>query len=418
MSVLRQILRRFSSTGSRAEAELARVMLGADEFRTILEYERMRADRNGWSFSLLVVTPRDSVDAPARLLDLARRVRQRLRKTDLLGAFGPRSLGILLLDTAAPGAEKAADELLNVVGHDAVEATLFVYPMQWHGDADGAKDHGVAAENSTDEAANDDSSNDKPRDDDLDSPQGRDGADCNSSADRSRVSCKREPAELLFVRPFPAWKRAIDVVGALVGLVLLSPVMAVAALAIKLTSPGPILFRQLRAGLGGQPFTIFKFRTMRVDAEALKPALRAHSEQDGPAFKLSNDPRVTRLGKWLRSSCVDELPQLWNVLIGDMSLVGPRPLPCDESAACVRWQQHRLRVRPGLTCIWQTHRDNSIPFDDWMRMDIRYMRETSLWQDLKLVVQTIASILVPALRPRLGSTQTSVTRHGLPRSTN
>ncbi|HND56707.1 MAG TPA: hypothetical protein PLV92_30020, partial [Pirellulaceae bacterium] len=99
MSVLRQILRRFSSTGSRAEAELARVMLGADEFRTILEYERMRADRNGWSFSLLVVTPRDSVDAPARLLDLASRVRQRLRKTDLLGAFGPRSLGILLLDT-------------------------------------------------------------------------------------------------------------------------------------------------------------------------------------------------------------------------------------------------------------------------------------------------------------------------------
>ncbi|HND53900.1 MAG TPA: sugar transferase, partial [Pirellulaceae bacterium] len=296
-------------------------------------------------------------------------------------------------------------------------ATLFVYPMQWHGDADGATAHGVAAENSTDEAANDDSSNDEPHDDDLDSPQGRDGVDCNSSAVRSRVSCKREPAELLFVRPFPAWKRAIDVVGALVGLVLLSPVMAVAALAIKLTSPGPILFRQLRAGLGGQPFTIFKFRTMRVDAEALKPALRAHSEQDGPAFKL-NDPRVTRLGKWLRSSCVDELPQLWNVLIGDMSLVGPRPLPCDESAACVRWQQHRLRVRPGLTCIWQTHRDNSIPFDDWMRMDIRYMRETSLWQDLKLVVQTIASILVPALRPRLGSTQTGVTRHGLPRSTN
>ena len=174
----------------------------------------------------------------------------------------------------------------------------------------------------------------------------------------------------LLVRRMPLWKRAIDFVGAAFGLLLLSPLFMTVAAAIKLTSPGPVVFKQRRAGLGGRPFTIYKFRTMCVDAEAKKKALRALSEQDGPAFKLTHDPRVTRIGRILRKTSIDELPQLWNVLKGDMSLVGPRPLPVDESEGCEQWQKRRLDVTPGLTCIWQIKGRSEVTFAEWVRMDV------------------------------------------------
>lgn len=199
----------------------------------------------------------------------------------------------------------------------------------------------------------------------------------------------------LFVRPLPLWKRGFDILCASVLLAVAAPLLALAALAIKLSSPGPILFCQRRAGLGGRPFVIYKLRTMRVDAEQQKAALRPLSEQDGPAFKLKNDPRITTVGKYLRKTCIDELPQLWNVLRGDMTLVGPRPLPCDEAAACSAWQQQRLDVTPGLTCIWQVRSGRSrIAFADWMRLDIQYIRGRSLGQDLKLVWKTFLAVLM------------------------
>ena len=129
--------------------------------------------------------------------------------------------------------------------------------------------------------------------------------------------------------------------------------MLIAAIAIKATSGGPVIFSQLRSGLGGKPFKIYKLRTMELDAEEKKAESAPLSEQDGPAFKIKDDPRITRVGRYLRKTCIDELPQLWNVLIGDMTLVGPRPLPCDESAACENWERQRLDVTPGLTCVWQ-----------------------------------------------------------------
>ena len=166
------------------------------------------------------------------------------------------------------------------------------------------------------------------------------------------------------------------------------------AIAIKLDSPGPVLFRQLRCGLHGRPFTFLKFRTMRDDAEARRKPLCALNEMDGPAFKMTNDPRVTPLGRFLRRTSLDELPQLWNVLRGDMSLVGPRP-PSRRGSAPVRaWQRRRLSMKPGLTCLWQVNGRNELTFDEWMRLDLEYIDNWSLWLDVKIPLKTIPAVLL------------------------
>lgn len=139
---------------------------------------------------------------------------------------------------------------------------------------------------------------------------------------------------------------------------------------------------------------MYKFRTMVVDAEARKAELLALSEQDGPAFKLTHDPRVTPLGRLLRKLSLDELPQLWNVLRGDMSLVGPRPLPCHESAGCQGWERRRLEVTPGLTCTWQVRGRSAVSFEDWVRMDVQYIRSRTLWHDLRLIAETVPAVLL------------------------
>ena len=190
------------------------------------------------------------------------------------------------------------------------------------------------------------------------------------------------------VLPTPWWKRTIDILGAGVGLIVLSPILLLAAVAIKVSSPGPILFKQRREGLGGRQFDILKFRTMIVDAEKKQASLRDVSEQDGPAFKLKDDPRVTAIGATLRKSCIDELPQLVNVLVGQMSLVGPRPLPVSESVECAAWQRMRLTVLPGLTCTWQARGGRAVSFDQWMRMDLDYIKNRGFFTDLRLIIET------------------------------
>jgi lipopolysaccharide/colanic/teichoic acid biosynthesis glycosyltransferase len=171
------------------------------------------------------------------------------------------------------------------------------------------------------------------------------------------------------------------------------PAMLIVAAAVKLTSPGPVIFRQWRRGLGGEKFKLYKFRTMIADAEKRKAELRKLSEQDGPAFKLRDDPRITPIGRFLRKSSLDELPQLWNVLKGEMSLVGPRPLPCDEADACEPWQQKRLDITPGITCIWQVKGRSRVSFDEWVRMDLKYARQRGLFADLSILMQTIPAVL-------------------------
>ena len=189
-------------------------------------------------------------------------------------------------------------------------------------------------------------------------------------------------------------KRLFDLLAASIALVLVSPVMAAAALGIAVSSRGPLLYRAQRAGLGGRAFTMYKLRTMVVDAEELKAKLHALNERDGPAFKIKNDPRVTLIGKFLRSTGIDELPQLWNILIGNMAIVGPRPLPCHEDAQCKTWQRRRLDTKPGLTCVWQISKSRDISFEDWMRMDLQYSRKRSVRSDVSLVFKTVMAVFL------------------------
>ena len=184
-------------------------------------------------------------------------------------------------------------------------------------------------------------------------------------------------------------KRAIDIIGAGSGLLLLSPVIVIVACAIKFTSKGPIFFSQKRVGKNGELFDMYKFRSMVVNAEELKEKLAHQNEMSGPMFKMKDDPRVTKVGKFIRKTSLDELPQLWNVLKGDMSLVGPRPSLHKEVVQFEKWMYRRLSVKPGLTCYWQVSGRNNIDFEDWMKLDIKYVDERNIWIDIKLIFKTV-----------------------------
>ena len=184
-------------------------------------------------------------------------------------------------------------------------------------------------------------------------------------------------------------KRIIDIVASFTGLIVLSPLMLVVSILIKLESKGEVIFKQKRVGLNGKEFDMYKFRSMVVNAEELKEKLAAQNEMSGPMFKMKDDPRVTKVGKFIRKTSLDELPQLWNVLKGDMSLVGPRPSLPKEVAQFEDWMHKRLEVKPGLTCYWQVSGRNNIDFEDWMKLDVKYVEERNLWIDIKLICKTV-----------------------------
>lgn len=307
----------------------------------------MRVDRNRSQFALLVLCrPPDSSHSGRWTKSLERRLRQ----TDRCGFLDDGAIGILLPDTDFWGAQTLAADLQSTLGTADHEVPLRIhtYPAR------------PIADLETDQRAWPDQPDD---------------------------------ANELFAQPLPLWKRMVDVLGATAGLIFAMPFLLLAAVAIKATSPGPVLFTQQRAGLGGRPFTIYKLRTMDRDAEARKAELRLFSEQDGPCFKMAADPRVTAVGRFLRRTCIDELPQLWNVLRGEMSLVGPRPLPCDEAAQCVGWQRRRFSVMPGLTCTWQVSGGMRVSFIEWMRMDLRYAASCRFQTDLALLWRTFVAVL-------------------------
>jgi lipopolysaccharide/colanic/teichoic acid biosynthesis glycosyltransferase len=189
-------------------------------------------------------------------------------------------------------------------------------------------------------------------------------------------------------------KRGLDIVVSAAGLVLLSPLMALIAFLVKVTGPGPVFYRWRVVGEGGRPFVGYKFRSMRPDADALKAALLDRNEMSGPVFKMTDDPRVTAIGRHLRRCSLDELPQLWSVLKGDMSLVGPRPPLQSEYERFAPWQKAKLLVRPGITCLWQANGRSDIrDFDDWVHMDLEYASRRSFLMDLKILALTIPAVL-------------------------
>lgn len=323
----------------------------AEVFRKSLERERARADRTG--DPLAVITFHPPAGEPNWDL-LAGILCERLRTTDEAGWLDDGRICTVLPGTPPEGAWKVANDVFQVFPDCMSLPTCTIYTYPSHG---------------------------------LPVPDGAGG-------ERALGDREFSALEPFFLKPMPTWKRTLDVLGAGLGLVLLAPLLPIVALAIKVSSRGPVFFTQRRSGWGGRPFQMWKFRTMVEEAEAKKDELRALNEQDGPAFKIKMDPRVTPIGRLLRKTSIDELPQLWNVLLGHMSLVGPRPLPCTESDGCEVWHRRRLDVVPGLTCIWQVKGRSSVTFAEWVRMDVEYIRRQSLGQDLKLICLTVPALLL------------------------
>ncbi|HDK7155667.1 TPA: exopolysaccharide biosynthesis polyprenyl glycosylphosphotransferase [Clostridium botulinum] len=188
-------------------------------------------------------------------------------------------------------------------------------------------------------------------------------------------------------------KRIIDLLGSIIGLILLSPILIITAIVIKLDSKGPIFFIQERVGKNGEYFNMYKFRSMVIDAEEKLYQLKDKNEMSGPMFKMKNDPRVTRVGGFIRRTSIDELPQLFNVLKGEMSLVGPRPNLPREVIKFTDYQKDKLLAQPGITCYWQVMGRNNIDFEQWIELDIKYVRDRSTWVDIKLIFKTVGLLL-------------------------
>lgn len=201
----------------------------------------------------------------------------------------------------------------------------------------------------------------------------------------------REEEEQIVKTPTKAYyfiKRTIDIICSLGALIVFSPILLILGILIKLESAGPVFFNQERIGKGCRSFKMYKLRSMVVNAEELKEKLKEQNEMDGPMFKIKNDPRVTKIGKFIRKTSIDEIPQLINVLKGEMSLVGPRPSLPDEVKEFENWMMARFEVKPGLTCYWQVSGRNDIDFINWMKLDIKYINDRSVWVDIKLIFKT------------------------------
>lgn len=348
-------LRKAKASISLRKGSQNRFLLNEYDLRIEAARERVRADRSGLPLSILVIELPPGRTTSRDFSVLSERLHRRLRITDTAGYLSDGRVAVLLPDTPKDGAWKVASDVCDLypVGHQRPNCEVYVYP---------------------DESA--------PLDDE--------------SQHRSRQPSRGVgvPLESLFAHPTPMLKRAVDVVGACVGLTISAPVLACLAALIKFTSPGPVFFCQDREGHGGRTFRMYKLRSMRVGADREQSTLRAQSVQDGPAFKMRHDPRTTWVGRLIRKTSLDELPQLWNVLMGDMSLVGPRPLPVAESLQCAPWQRRRLDVKPGLTCVWQVRGRSTVTFESWMRMDLEYVRRRSFAYDMQLILSTVPSLLL------------------------
>jgi lipopolysaccharide/colanic/teichoic acid biosynthesis glycosyltransferase len=337
-------------------------LLSRTEFLRMVQREKRRTDRSHSALSLAVLTVGPT--GYSTLRDMLEKVSTMVRETDYVTATDDQCIAVLLPDTGEAGLRSFLDKVAlshDGKGTDAIGAT---YP-------DATFDRLIAER--------------------LGTPRSR------HTADASEPSPVRSHG-------YPA-KRALDILGALVALFLLSPVMLIVALLIKLSSAGPVIFRQSRVGRGGAPFVMYKFRSMRTNMDD-----RAHREFvasliDGKApppgngatvgqFKMTRDPRITAIGRFIRKTSIDELPQFYNVLIGDMSLVGPRPPVPYEAEKYKAWHRRRVfEMKPGLTGIWQVEGRSRVSFDDMVRMDLRYLQHCSLRFDLTILLRTVAVVL-------------------------
>jgi lipopolysaccharide/colanic/teichoic acid biosynthesis glycosyltransferase len=360
----------------------SRTLHSRESIEDVLRREHVRADRSARPFCCVLFRLHTGEGSGRAVQQLFRVADARARSTDEIGLFDPGTIFAVLPETDEPGAHCLAADILDLARESDLSpsVTIYVYGITPRPPQSGSRPRPAGHRRRHDAALSADSV-----------PQ---------SAERrietsDRLSFPTFPLETLLCIPVPFWKRAIDITGAATALLVFFPLMLMIALVIKASEPrGSVFFRQRRAGLGAKPFGMFKFRTMYLDAEERKEALRSLSEQDGPAFKLKNDPRITPVGRILRRTSLDELPQLVNVLAGHMSLVGPRPPTFDEVAQYEQWYRRRLIVTPGITCLWQVEGRSRVTFEQWMRMDARYVQQNSIWNDLKLIARTIPAVLL------------------------
>jgi len=388
-----QLVGRFKRHEHKPHAEHRRLheMYFPKHLLSVIRRERARADRQKSQFSLVMFR-----QVPARgrwaTLRLCKVVLEEMRATDEVGQFDRHTVCAILPDTAPDGALKLIERVHENAGARGmnVEPVTYTYPTNWidHNKKDG-NDRNQNGSNGSNDSSAGGSNGGGGR-----ITQVADWVRQAESTPEISKQIEALPLEALLERRPSFMKRALDVAVAGSVLAVAGPAMLIISALIKYTSEGPIVFKQWRSGLGGRPFQIYKFRTMCVNADAMKAKLRAQSEQDGPAFKMTRDPRVTRIGAFLRKTSLDELPQLINVLKGEMSLVGPRPLPLDEQAQCDQWHRGRLDVMPGLTCIWQVYGRSQVTFEEWMRMDLGYIKRYRVWEDLKLMFATVPAVLL------------------------
>lgn len=366
--------------------------LAEPDFALAVEKERSRAERRELVFciALFDFDEISREEATACHESLAACFRSRLRITDEVGLFRD-AFAVLFPETAPAQAAGVTNDLVSIAARQGivVSTEVFAYPEVdvYQRPSNGPGNNG-SVDGDVDSPSSFDHDNGSPASGDLPSSNGPVATASKpqkfSETSASAIKIRR----LNTMVPTPIWKRAFDIVGAVCGMILLSPLIIGTMVLVRLTSPGPVFFTQWREGKDGQLFKIYKFRTMRIGADDEKSVFQKLNEQDGPAFKIKDDPRLTSIGRYLRKSCVDELPQLINVLKGEMSLVGPRPLPVDESLNCSLWHRRRLDVLPGMTCFWQVDGGRDIPFDEWMRMDLDYVRRRSLFTDIWLIYKT------------------------------
>jgi lipopolysaccharide/colanic/teichoic acid biosynthesis glycosyltransferase len=374
-------------------------------FRSILECERARSDRGGHLFSLVVFDVGNSEADVAGVRHLVHVLTKRIRSIDEAGWLGNQRIGVLLPYTSATGAWKLADDVCQAVATkiSPPECTVYTYPSRWFSDSNGhsAQLHfqDISPESETTTslgffvfAKHSDGGNI-----DLDAQR----LSANGAPDRGESADAFK--SFLLSSPLPTWKRAMDVVGALLGLVLLSPLMLLATVIIKIISPGPAFFKQQRVGYMGETFAMWKFRTMKVDADTsvhqqyLAKLINgaAHNDENStrPMTKLDDGLEITPFGTILRQTYFDELPQLINVLRGEMSLVGPRPPIPYEVEEYLRWHNGRVDAVPGLTGLWQVSGKNRLTFNEMVRLDIQYWRKKSPWLDIKILLMTPLAIV-------------------------
>ena len=353
----------------------------AREFASILNRERDRTDRTGQEFSMVVFGTGTGSRRSAAVRNLVDILAQRIHSTDDIGWLEDGRIAATLPHTPPDGAWKFVENVRRALGGSASTpaCTVYTYPSHWITRTGG------------------ESSRPTPDGDATPSQPGIPFPRMKFS--RSDTEDPARPLEELgshFLSPLPAWKRAIDVVGSLVAMLLLSPLALLVALLIKIVSPGPVFFRQERVGYLGGRFTLWKFRTMHVNAEstAHRKHLRELMTSGKEMTKLDNqrDPRIIPFGPLLRATGIDELPQLLNVLLGEMSLVGPRPCIPYEASAYLPWQMRRFDAVPGLTGLWQVSGKNRTTFREMMALDVRYAKKPAFPLDVMIVLMTLPAI--------------------------